>query len=474
MSVKMIQRSKGRSATAAIAYRAGIDITDERTGLRFDYSRKTGVSYSEIVLPHGAPEQYRDRCTLWNTIESRETRTNAAVAREFEIALPAQLPRKVREQLARDFARYIVDRFGIAADVNLHDPHPRDGDDTEASNNYHAHILTSTRRLTPEGFTDKCRELDSAKTGSAIVDEIREHFAQMVNDAYAAHQVAMFVDHRSHERRGIDRTPTIHIGVNHNGDRAEQNAAIIAANAHMAAIAAEAAAIQQQIDTLLYEATPIGETVPLFALEPATADPTLPLETAPATVEVAPQWEQLPLDFDAPTIAPAPVADEPTPSPALTPVVSIDKHRRYRELEALKDKASTYGRAHAAMIEQRGNAAAFERELAALEKPGVLHRFVNSRRWQRYESDKASLEHRIHDATTKASRLQTIATQHRQYQTQWDREGWAEHKALAHELGIGPYQKGASGPVHGSPAPQISLSTDPPDPLYTKSGISGP
>jgi len=49
LSVKMVQRSKGRSATAAIAYRAGISITDERTGECFDYTRKAGVSYSEIV-----------------------------------------------------------------------------------------------------------------------------------------------------------------------------------------------------------------------------------------------------------------------------------------------------------------------------------------------------------------------------------------------------------------------------------------
>jgi hypothetical protein len=40
LAVKAIGRSAGRSATAAAAYRAGVEITDERTGLVHDYTRK--------------------------------------------------------------------------------------------------------------------------------------------------------------------------------------------------------------------------------------------------------------------------------------------------------------------------------------------------------------------------------------------------------------------------------------------------
>src|SRR3546814_10595388 len=46
-AVKAIGRSAGRSATAAAAYRAGVEITDERTGLVHDYTRKQGVEHSE-------------------------------------------------------------------------------------------------------------------------------------------------------------------------------------------------------------------------------------------------------------------------------------------------------------------------------------------------------------------------------------------------------------------------------------------
>ncbi|KCZ36836.1 mobA/MobL family protein [Acinetobacter baumannii 25691_7] len=50
-SVKTVARSAGRSATAAIAYRAGEKIYCEREGREHDYSRKTGVEYKEIYLP---------------------------------------------------------------------------------------------------------------------------------------------------------------------------------------------------------------------------------------------------------------------------------------------------------------------------------------------------------------------------------------------------------------------------------------
>ena len=99
LSVKTVSRSSGRSATAAAAYRAGARIEDERTGEIHDYSRKGGVSLSQIVLPPEAPGWAGDRSKLWNAAESAENRKNSVVAREFEVALPAELPDKCARPL---------------------------------------------------------------------------------------------------------------------------------------------------------------------------------------------------------------------------------------------------------------------------------------------------------------------------------------------------------------------------------------
>lgn len=461
LSVKMIQRSKGRSATGAIAYRAGIDITDERTGQRFNYTRKTGVSYSEIVLPEGAPEEYRDRKTLWNAVEKSETRTNSAVAREFELALPFDLPRRVREQLASDIAHHIVEEFHVAADANCHDPHPRrTNDDGKSSKNYHVHILTSGRKLTATGFTEKVRELDSAKTGSALIEEVRERWAQMVNEAYSKYGVEKFVDHRSFERRNIDLEPQIHVGVNQDGERAQQNAAIIAAR-HLARLERESATIQQAISLLLVKQTPVGETVPLFALEPATEEPRFPLETAPEPTP-RPDPRQLELDFTEPAPAVVTHHEKSEPTPASLPpanITSLDKIKRLNELEQLKKKAGVYGRGIEELREQRSNAASFQRDLDKLDRPSLFHRFIQSKRWQAYEKEHDEIQVRIDTATRLAQRLQAVVKEHKQYVDLWDKGGGhAEHKALTKELGYDQPQKGTASPDTGTPASRFTSS----------------
>src|SRR3546814_1320050 len=154
-------RCAGRSATAAAAYRAGVELTDERTGLVHDYTRKQGVEHSELMLPTDAPEWAADRERLWNAAELAETRKNATVAREYEIALPVELSAAERRELALGLAREISERPGVAVDVSIHAP-GREGD----QRNHHAHLLPPTRRLGPEGLGEKTRELDKQQSGA--------------------------------------------------------------------------------------------------------------------------------------------------------------------------------------------------------------------------------------------------------------------------------------------------------------------
>ena len=207
LSVKTISRSAGRSAPAAAAYRAGAKITDERTGEIHDYTRKSGVISADLILPSNAPNWANDREQLWNAAEQAETRKNSTVAREFEVALPDELTPSERLRLSHDFARELVARHGCAADVAIHAP-SKEGDDR----NHHAHILLSTRRLGLEGFGEKTRELDAQKTGSELVTQWRERFAELTNERLQENGITSRVDHRTLEAQGIDREPTQHLG----------------------------------------------------------------------------------------------------------------------------------------------------------------------------------------------------------------------------------------------------------------------
>jgi ATP-dependent exoDNAse (exonuclease V) alpha subunit len=157
-------------------------------------------------LPANAPDWSANRAALWNAAEQSETRKNSTVAREFEIALPSELSPEERKRFAVDFAKEIVARHRCAADVAIHAP-GKGGD----NRNHHAHILCSTRRLTPKGFTEKTRELDERKSGE--VDRWRERFAELQNERFQENGIDAQVDHRSLKAQGIDREPAEHLGV---------------------------------------------------------------------------------------------------------------------------------------------------------------------------------------------------------------------------------------------------------------------
>ena len=194
LSVKKITRSSGRSAVAAAAYRSAELIYCEREGRTHDYTRKRGVEYLTIITPENAPAWAQERSSLWNHAEASEKRKNAVTAREWEIALPAELDAEDRQDLAFRFASDLVDRYGVVADVAIHAPH-RDGD----QRNHHAHILTTTRRIAEDGFTVKTRELDDRRLGSQNIIDMRAHWAAMQNAALERSGAIDRVDHRSLE-----------------------------------------------------------------------------------------------------------------------------------------------------------------------------------------------------------------------------------------------------------------------------------
>lgn len=221
LSVKTIKRSAGRSATAAAAYRSGGVITCAREGRVHDYSAKRGIEACFILAPESAPDWVQDRAALWNAAEARETRKNSVTAREWELALPAELGAEDRAGLVRDFGQALVERFGVAVDVALHAPH-REGD----QRNHHAHVLTTTRAIGAEGFGDKTRVLDAAKTGGSEIEAMRALWARMQNRALERAGQETRVDHRSLEvqreaaaARGdalaaeaLDRAPEVKLG----------------------------------------------------------------------------------------------------------------------------------------------------------------------------------------------------------------------------------------------------------------------
>ena len=231
LSVKAMSRSKGRSATAAAAYRAGVEIIDERTGEIHDYTKKKGVLYSELILPNG---ETADRAEFWNSVEKHHKRGDAVLVREVEVALPTELTPEQRKELAVSFARELADRYNVAADVALHAPHTLTSRDLKNNpdqyheidpetgkkhnGNWHAHIMLSACHVAQDGtLGKKAVELDPIHCQRAkienMADRERVRWSELSNAILEKSGHDSRVDHRSLKDQNIDREPTQHLGV---------------------------------------------------------------------------------------------------------------------------------------------------------------------------------------------------------------------------------------------------------------------
>jgi ATP-dependent exoDNAse (exonuclease V) alpha subunit len=201
---------------AAAAYRSGSELTDERTGERHDYTRKGGVESAEVIMPDGSTA---DRAALWNAAEAAEKRKDSRTAREWEVALPSELSKEQRQELAQGFARSLAERYGVAADCAIHAPSGK-GD----QRNHHAHIMLTTRQVVTEDgqivmgpksdleLDNKQRAQRGLPSSEQQIKDIRHDWADRQNSALEQVQSVERVDHRSHAERGIEAEPGRHLG----------------------------------------------------------------------------------------------------------------------------------------------------------------------------------------------------------------------------------------------------------------------
>lgn len=227
-SIKIISRGKGKSAVAAAAYRSGEKLINNYDGITHDYTSKSGIAHTEILLPSHAPPDFQNRSVLWNSVEKIEKSKNSQLAREIELAIPKELPPEQQIRLIREYVKDNFVSVGMCADIAIHDKN--DG-------NPHAHIMLTMRPLNENGewgakskkeyITDKNGERIKLKNGNfktRKVDTVdwnkqskaelwRSKWAELANKYLSENEIADRIDHRSFERQGTEQIPTIHLGV---------------------------------------------------------------------------------------------------------------------------------------------------------------------------------------------------------------------------------------------------------------------
>ena len=229
-SVNIISRGKGKSAVASAAYISGEKIKNEWDGVTHDYTKKQGVISKEIFLPDQAPKEYKDRKTLWKSVELFEKNSNAQLARNFIISLPKELSIEENKKMIEEYIQTNFVKEGMIVDLAIH------GESREGNQNIHAHIMTIVRPINEDGtwgqkskkeyILDEKREKILNKNGKpktrkveltswndkGNVEKWRKNFSDLCNEYLAKNKIEKRVDHRSFKRQNSDYLPTIHLG----------------------------------------------------------------------------------------------------------------------------------------------------------------------------------------------------------------------------------------------------------------------
>lgn len=209
-SVKTMSRSNGRSAVACAAYRSGEKLVCDFYGKEQDYTKKTGVEFTEIYAPDNTNTELLNRQTLWNEVEKVERRKDALLAREFEIAFPSELNAEQRKNMLNELCQDLVKKYGVIVDAAIHAPHTSNGSDER---NYHAHIMFTTRSINEHGdFSAKKYRDFSRDNGTETVNHWRELFAELCNHHLEQNGFDERVDHRSYQDQESDLEATQHEG----------------------------------------------------------------------------------------------------------------------------------------------------------------------------------------------------------------------------------------------------------------------
>lgn len=229
LNIKIVKRSKGKSAVAGAAYQAGEKLFSEYDQKMKNYTFKKEVVYTEIMLPANAPQQYTDRATLWNSAEEVETQWNSQLARRFVIALPREVPLEMCPQMMKEYCQEHFVSKGMCCDFAIHDPDP-------PGHNPHCHIMLTMRAIDKNGkWLPKSRKVyDLDENGERIklpsgrwkchkentVDWNEQYHAEEWRHGWEIVQNKYLelagsperIDMRSYERQGLDIIPTVHMG----------------------------------------------------------------------------------------------------------------------------------------------------------------------------------------------------------------------------------------------------------------------
>ena len=171
-----ISRSAGKALANSAAYVLRADLTDSRTGLRYNYTNHPSKAlFTGVYAPKDAPAWARDPQQLVDGIDAIEKRSDAQLVRPLELNLPHEFTFEQQRYLLQDFIRENFTRKGFVVIAAIHHP-----DAHSDERNIHAHLLVSLRTIDADGFSaDKSQEQQNYLNRHQYTADLRTSWAQL-------------------------------------------------------------------------------------------------------------------------------------------------------------------------------------------------------------------------------------------------------------------------------------------------------
>jgi hypothetical protein len=206
---------KGQQPGGAHGFHAYLSREGIGDGVQFHryLERENGQGKDDLIAQgHGhLPAWAEDHPARFWAMADKLERKKGPLFYHLQVTLPRELSPRGREDLAHDIRETLVERYPHSWEI--HEPMAKDGSGIQP----HIHIQFSTRREDIEQHKRAEQWFRQPNHGGTAKDvswrtksrlyDVRESITLLTNAALAREGIALAVDHRSLEARGLSRDP---------------------------------------------------------------------------------------------------------------------------------------------------------------------------------------------------------------------------------------------------------------------------
>ncbi|BAG40120.1 putative conjugative transfer protein TraA [Orientia tsutsugamushi str. Ikeda] len=210
--IEFLTRSKGGDSCRKAAYNARTIVENEKTGIKYNFSRKKDNVYHTVLIPDYINQEFKNIQTLMNEVErTAKNQKNSQLLKDIVIALPDEKELNLEHRI--EITHQIVDAMewvqnGLGVQIDIHKPHTGD-------KNWHAHILLTIRRFREDGTglgdiaVDLNPKIITLSNGKKVVIKDPEMIHEIVKDIINAYFAKLGLPYRVDE---ISEVPGEHMG----------------------------------------------------------------------------------------------------------------------------------------------------------------------------------------------------------------------------------------------------------------------